>query len=251
MTVTAASASQASPAAQAPFSAERWRQFWDHWKAQPQQLEGIEQLRQAVISADPAILTEVASWRQTFSSLPPAPPAPVHANPLPVIWENQNDNASGSGYRECFSSSCAMLARYWGKVSGDDAYNVIRARYGDTTSAEAQLAALRSLGLTANFATNGDRAALEAEIQAGRPVAVGWLHHGPATALTGGGHWSVVIGFSSTHAIHHDPNGEADLVQGGYTANTNGAAQHYSWTNWLPRWEADGPGSGWWLSCRA
>jgi len=60
-----------------------------------------------------------------------------------------------------------------------------------------------------------------------------------------------VIGFSSTHAIHHDPNGEADLLHGGYTANTNGAAQHYSWTNWLPRWEADGPCSGWWLSCRA
>ncbi|NDD46583.1 MAG: hypothetical protein EBZ24_14675, partial [Synechococcaceae bacterium WB9_4xB_025] len=95
-------------------------------------------------------------------------------NPLAVKWQSQNDNKSGTGYRECFSSSCAMLARYWGKVSGDDAYNVIRARYGDTTSAEAQLAALRSLGLTANFATNGDRAALEAEIQAGRPVAVGW-----------------------------------------------------------------------------
>jgi hypothetical protein len=246
MTATAASASPPSPAAQAPFSAERWRQFWNHWQAQPQQLDGIEQLRQAVIAADPAVLTEAAPWRQTFSS---PPPAAVHANPLPVIWENQNDNASGTGYRECFSSSCAMLARYWGKVSSDDAYNLIRARYGDTTSAEAQLAALRSLGLTANFATNGDRTLLEAEIQAGRPVAVGWLHHGPATAPSGGGHWSVVIGFSASHAIHHDPNGEADLVHGGYTANTNGAGQHYSWTNWLPRWEADGPGTGWLLTC--
>ena len=247
MTATAASA---HPAAQAPFSAERWRQFWDHWQAEPQQCEGIEQLRQAVMAADAAILTEAAPWRQTFSSAPPEPTAPVHANPLPVIWENQNDNASGTGYRECFSSSCAMLARYWGKVSSDDEYNLIRARYGDTTSAEAQLAALRSLGLTANFATNGDRSMLEAEIQAGCPVAVGWLHHGPATAPTGGGHWSVVIGFSSTHAIHHDPNGEADLVPGGYTANTNGAGQHYSWTNWLPRWEADGPATGWLLTCR-
>ena len=195
-------AAQASAAAQAPFNAERWRQFWDHWQAQPQQCDGIDQLRQAVIKADPAILTEAAPWRQCFSSSPAAPPAPFQTNPLPVAWENQNDNASGTGYREC-------------------------------------------------FATNGDRSALEAEIQAGRPVAVGWLHQGPATATTGGGHWSVVIGFSSTHAIHHDPNGEADLLHGGYTANTNGAAQHYSWTNWLPRWEADGPGSGWWLSCYA
>ena len=236
----------ASPAAQASFSAERWRQFWDHWKGQPQQLSGIEQLRQAVMAADPAILTEAAPWRQTFSS---APPAPAHANPLPVAWENQNDNASGTGYRECFSSSCAMLARFWGKVSGDDAYNVIRARYGDTTSAEAQLAALRSLGLTAHFATNGHRTTLEEQIKLGRPVAVGWLHHGPASTPSGGGHWSVVIGFTETAAIHNDPNGEADLVHGGYTANTNGAAQHYSWKNWLPRWQVDGPGTGWLLTC--
>ena len=166
-----------------------------------------------------------------------------------MAWENQNDNASGTGYRECFSSSCAMLARFWGKVSGDDAYNVIRARYGDTTSAEAQLAALRSLGLTAHFATNGQRATLEEQINLGRPVAVGWLHHGPASAPSGGGHWSVVIGFTETVAIHNDPNGEADLVHGGYTANTNGASQHYSWKNWLPRWQADGPGTGWLLTC--
>jgi hypothetical protein len=137
-----------SPAAQAPFSPERWQQFWNAWKAQPQQLEGIELLRRAVIAADPAVLTEAALWRQTFSSLPgapngatspPAPEVPAHANPLPVAWENQNDNASGTGYRECFSSSCAMFARYWGKVGSDDEYNAIRAQYGDSTSAEAQL----------------------------------------------------------------------------------------------------------------
>jgi hypothetical protein len=235
-----------SSAAQAPFTAERWQQFWNAWKAQPQQLEGIELLRQAVIAADPAVLTEAAPWRQTFSSIPPAP---AHANPLPVAWENQNDNASGPGYRECFSSSCAMLARYWGKVGSDDEYNAIRAQYGDSTSAEAQLSALRSLGLIANFVTNGDRQALEEQINLGRPVAVGWLHHGPVSAPSGGGHWSVVIGFTGTVAIHNDPNGEADLVAGGYTANTNGAGQHYSWKNWQPRWEADGPGTGWLLTC--
>ena len=238
-----------SPAAQAPFTAERWRQFWNAWKAEPQQLEAIEQLRLAVISADPAILTEAAPWRQSFSSAPPAPEVSAHANPLAVAWENQNDNASGAGYRECFSSSCAMLARYWGKVSSDDEYNAIRAKYGDSTSAEAQLSALRSLGLTANFATNGDQAALEQQINLGRPVAVGWLHHGSVSAPSGGGHWSLVIGFNETVAIHSDPNGEADLVAGGYTANTNGAGQHYSWKNWQPRWEADGNSTGWLLTC--
>ena len=56
-----------TPAAQVPFTVERWQQFWDAWKAEPQQFEGIELLRQAVISADPAILTEAAHLRQTFS----------------------------------------------------------------------------------------------------------------------------------------------------------------------------------------
>ena len=244
------SSSTATPAAQAPFTAERWQQFWAAWKEEPQQLEGIEQLRLAVIAVDPAILTEAAPWRQSFSSAPPAPEASAHANPLAVAWENQNDNASGAGYRECFSSSCAMLARYLGKVGSDDEYNAIRAKYGDSTSAEAQLSALRSLGLTANFATNGDRVALEQQINLGRPVAVGWLHHGSVSAPSGGGHWSVVIGFTEAVAIHNDPNGEADLVTGGYTANTNGADQHYSWKNWQPRWEADGNGTGWLLTCQ-
>jgi hypothetical protein len=38
-------------------------------------------------------------------------------------------------------------------------------------------------------------------------------------------------------------------VAGGYTANTNGAGQHYSWKNWQPRWEADGKSTGWLLTC--
>ena len=138
-----------SPAAQAPFTAERWRQFWDAWGW-------------TVITADPALLTETAPWRQTFSSAPPPPTTPAHANPLPVAWENQNDNASGTGYRECCSSSCAMLARYWGKVASDDEYNAIRAKYGD-------------------------RETLEEQINLGQPVAVGWLHHGSVSAPSGGG----------------------------------------------------------------
>jgi len=44
-----------------------------------------------------------------------------------------------------------MLARYWGKVSSDDEFNVIRAKYGDSTSAEAPLSALRYPGLMATL----------------------------------------------------------------------------------------------------
>ncbi|TGG94460.1 MAG: hypothetical protein ERJ67_02770 [Aphanocapsa feldmannii 277cV] len=182
-----------------------------------------------------------------------------------MAWQSQNTNtnanasgsgsgsgsgnANSSGQRECFSCSCAMLARHWGRVPDVEAYNLIRSRHGDTTRARAQLAALRSLGLRASFTTRGCRRDLEEEIAAGQPVAVGWLHHGPLHAPRGGGHWSVVIGFNGSDVIHHDPNGEADLLHGGSTANSDGAGRHYSWDHWLPRWEVEGPGSGWMLSC--
>ncbi|WP_438983582.1 glycoside hydrolase family protein [Vulcanococcus sp.] len=175
--------------------------------------------------------------------------APKKATVLTVKWQSQLDNKSGTGYRECFSSSCAMLAMFWGKVVNDDAYNAIRAKYGDTTSAEAQLAALRSLGLKADFHTNGRPDALEREISAGRPVAVGWLHQGPTSAPRGGGHWSVVIGYTDVAWIQNDPNGEALLVQGGYAKSTKGAGMVYSRKNWDPRWMPSGSG-GWYLTCR-
>jgi len=115
---------------------------------------------------------------------------------LKVPYEAQNDNKSGTGYRECFSSSCAMIAKFYGKVKSDDEYNKIRAVYGDTTDSQAQLAALRFLDLQARFVTNCAPGLLELELRAGRPVAVGWLHQGASNSPSGGGHWSVVIGFT-------------------------------------------------------
>jgi GH24 family phage-related lysozyme (muramidase) len=169
---------------------------------------------------------------------------------LKVPYESQNDNKSGTGYRECFSSSCAMVAKFYGKVASDDAYNVIRARYGDTTDAQAQVQALRALGLEARLVTNAAPGLLETELRAGRPVPVGWLHKGPIAAPSGGGHWSVVTGFNPSHWIVNDPNGEADLVNGGYVSNTNGKGQRYSKANFNRRWMPDGASSGWALLVR-
>ena len=177
-------------------------------------------------------------------------PLQQNANPLPVPYEYQLDNVSGTGYRECFSSSCAMIARFYGKVRNDDEYNRIRAKFGDSTNSAAQLKALDSLGLHAKFITNGSPALLEKEIDAGHPVAVGWLHHGPYNHPSGGGHYSVVIGYTKDAFIHNDPNGEADLINGGYANHTNGKAIAYSRQRWLRRWEADGNGSGWALICK-
>lgn len=175
--------------------------------------------------------------------LPVQQTIPVSRVALNVPYEFQLDNGP-TGYRECFSSSCAMIARYYGKISGDKDYNKIRAKYGDTTDPQAQIKALQSLGLKAVYTQAGDAAMLEAELRAGRPVAVGWLHHGPASAPTGGGHWTVVTGFTTDTFLHNDPNGEADMVKGGYINHVGGKSVVYSRKNWMPRWRVNGTG-GW------
>ena len=64
---------------------------------------------------------------------------------------------------------------------------------------------------------------------------MGWLYRGPVSAPSGDGHWSLLVGWDphSRQVIMHDPNGEADLVGGGYvsTAIGSGRAQRYSERN--------------------
>jgi GH24 family phage-related lysozyme (muramidase) len=195
-------------------------------------------------------------WRQGLGSSsvasaarPARPTSGAHPNPLNVRWYDQLAMNDGQGWRDCFSASSAMLATYWGKEPNEDDYNSLRQCYGDTTSAEAQLAALRHLGLQAEFRTDGTLQTLWDEIDAGRPVAVGWLHHGPPSDPGGGGHWTVVIGYDASGVIMNDPYGSCDLVNGGYPQNHDGARQHYSYRNWEPRWRPQGSG-GWYLTCR-
>ena len=132
--------------------------------------------------------------------------------------------------------------------------NHIRQKYGDSTDSNSQLQALRSLGLKAEFRTDGKPETLKAEIDAGRPVAVGWLHHGHVTAPSGGGHWTVVIGYDDTGFWMNDPYGSCDLVGGGYPGGGNpndqlGKKEHYSTKNWVPRWMPAGS-PGWYLTCK-
>lgn len=207
---------------------------------------------------------EAELWRKGLALLTPSQPtAPVlappttptrgkaqaHPNPLPVPYFDQLQMDDGQGWRDCFSASSAMLAGFWGKEPDENTYNHLRQHYGDSTSPEAQLAALRHLGFQAEFRTDGNLDSLKREIDSGRPVAVGWLHHGPPSAPSGGGHWTVVIGYDASGVIMNDPYGSCDLVNGGYPQNHNGAHQHYSYRNWLPRWQPHNSG-GWYLCCR-
>ena len=188
------------------------------------------------------------------------PPAASTSNglfQLTVPYLSQNDSSTSQGSRMCFASTCAMAAAFLrpGCLNGsgqlDDRYLALVQRHGDTTEASAQVAALQSLGIQARFRTDGAIEHLIQQLQRGMPCPVGWLHKGPASAPHGGGHWSLVIGWdpATRQLLMHDPNGEADLVNGGYisTAIGSGKSLRYSERNWGRRWQVEGPGSGWWI----
>jgi hypothetical protein len=169
---------------------------------------------------------------------------------LNVPYFRQHDNESGSGHRECASSSCAMLAAYWGKVESDDAYNRVRTPFGDTTDPDAHRRALQSLGLVVTFTRQADWPLVEHHLKAGRPVCLPYLHNGPATRPNGPGHWCVGIGIDSNALAIHDPAGEPFLVTGGVDRHRTGRSLVVTRRNFGRRWQPEGPGHGWLLTAR-
>jgi hypothetical protein len=199
----------------------------------------------------PGVLAEFA---EMFRADPPGTPEPspspgLITNPLaPFPFFSQQDNGP-EGWRQCQTSSIAMCLRYL-RVKGitDDLdYLRIVQRYGDTTSQQAHVLALKALGVRARFRRNLAAGEVQAEIKAGLPVAIGVLHHGPVSQPSGGGHYIAVYGFDATSWAVMDPYGELDLVNGGWAsqAPAAGKAQRYSFRNLNPRFLPEGPASGW------
>jgi GH24 family phage-related lysozyme (muramidase) len=231
-----------------------------HHKGLAHQQEAWLHLERSLTAEQRDAFAEVFRTPGARSIEPPKPEAPGLIQ-LPVPYLSQNDSATSQGQRMCFSSSCAMAAAFLkpaalgGSRQLDDQYLGLVQQHGDTTDASAQVAALHSLGLQARFRSDGSIEQLIEQLQRGLPCPVGWLHKGPVSAPSGGGHWSLVIGWdpAKRQFLMHDPNGEADLVNGGYvsTAIGSGAAQRYSERNWGRRWMVEGDGSGWWIEISA
>lgn len=178
----------------------------------------------------------------------PEQPRPATTNPLAVPYFPQLDNGP-EGWRQCQTSSIAMCLAFL-KVKGinDDVdYLKVVQRYGDTTSQQAHALALKALGVRARFRQNMTQGDLLGELKAGLPVAIGILHHGPASAPKGGGHYITAIGYTDTAWIVNDPYGELNLVAGGWAkqGGTAGKGQRYSFKNMNPRWLVEGPSTGW------
>ena len=177
---------------------------------------------------------------------------------LKVPYLIQYDSNTSQGPRMCFSSSCSQAMNFLhpGKIDPkrgqiDDQYLMrLEAIGGDTTDAGAQIRTLASYDVAAKFRKDGNVAKLKAKIDAGKPVPIGILHHGHVSKPTGGGHWICVVGYDTDSKGNvialrvNDPAGDLDLVNGGYIGDGVPAAK-YSCRNLLPRWEVDGPSSGW------
>ena len=217
----------------------------------PHQLAAFSALDQALSPEQRAAFT--ADWRAKGSPAAAAPtPAARPSNPLTGFpYFSQLDNGP-NGWRQCQSSAIAMCLAYLGvgNIRDDLDYLKVVRRHGDTTSQAAHQAALRELGVQARFVTSCSASQLQAEIRSGLPAALGYYHHGPVGAPSGGGHWLACYGFTPHGWIVNDPFGSCDLVRGGFEAKggTSGRAQRYSYRNFNPRWLAEGPASGWaWL----
>jgi hypothetical protein len=167
---------------------------------------------------------------------------------LDVPYFRQMDNEGGQGFRECASTSCAMVAAFWGKVETDDAYNRVRRNFGDTISVEAQRATLEDLGLEVMFTQRATWATVQQQLALGRPVCLPYLHQGPVTRPRGFGHWAVGIGLDSEQLALHDPMGEPLLVSGGFVPGASGRAIRGSRLNFGRRWSPEGTGNGWLLT---
>jgi putative chitinase len=236
--------------------------FWWHLNAMNafvDQGASCRQVSASVNGRDPAngLDDREAYYARAVAAIPQAGRPAVelqqatgHGNPLQVPWYAQLDSADrGQAARMCFSSSCAMMLQYLkpGTLSGpngDDQYLKRVQQYGDTTDAKAQVRALSSFGVRARFTQAAGWGDIERQINAGIPVPCGFLHRGPVSAPSGGGHWLIVVGFTQTHLIVHDPFGEADLV-GGKTLGGVARFARYSRQNFGPRWQVEGPGTGW------
>lgn len=222
--------------------------FFQWYRDTPHQNAAIKELEDSLPSD---LLAEDAAWFEAWKQSGIA-----QRNYVPYF--HQLDDKDGDGYRMCFTAAAAMLAATYGKVSSYEEYKAIREKFGDTTSVAAQIEALRSLGLEVDFRTDGDDALVEAEIASGRPVLVGWLHHGdlsrgePAMCSEWAcGHWSVVVGYEGinapeSHWVMHDPMGQPDIFRGGHVSQYGGKNVKVPRAAFRDRWFVERkPSTGW------
>lgn len=165
---------------------------------------------------------------------------------FPYFYQQNN---GPEGYRQCQTSSLAMVLKYLDvkEINDDVDYLNYINKYGDTTHRIPHFEALKDLKVEAKFKQNLDEQDVKDQIDKGLPVVAGILHKGPPDAPRGSGHFIVITGYSDTHWLVQDPYGQLDLVNGTWqqTSPTSGKNQKYSFNNMNPRFFVGGKSNGW------
>lgn len=164
----------------------------------------------------------------------------------------QQDNGY-QGWRQCQTASLAMCLRYLDVpgINDDTDYLKIVNKYGDTTLREPHHRALAELNVYAKFTLSADIQDVKDEIDKGKPVAAGILHHGTVAAPSGGGHFVVITGYGKDYWLVQDPFGKLDLVNGTWLDKGAVAGKNvkYEFKNFNPRFFVGGGANGWcWLN---
>ena len=229
-----------------------FQNFFDYYKAEAHQVEGIRILEEQLKKDAPHLLKGNADWVKAFRD------KSKFIVELPCPYQYQLDSDTNHAGRMCFSSTNAMLVEYLkpGRLRGeqeDDAFLRTVLKYGDTTSAEAQVSALKMYGINASFRMDGTAAHVKNLLSIGVPVPVGILHHHHFSNPSGG-HWVLLVGFDDEQGqyIAHDPFGCMNVIHGGYVSNlpTAGRFVRYDYAPFNARWMVAGSGDGWFLEVR-
>lgn len=226
-------------------------EFFHWYRGKRHQLDAVRLLADAIWEKAPDLLLPSADWVKAYRR------SSNRLIELPVSYQYQLDSSvPGAGHRMCFSSTNAMAAEYLrpGVLKGaqkDDFFLDVVEGFGDTTSAEAQVAALKAVGVAAAFRQDGtSNKALEL-LRSGLPVPIGILHRGPLSNPSGFGHWILIVGvdLDSREWICHDPAGEIDLENGGFIDSSPLAGRfvRHDIDKLNRRWLVGGEGDGWFL----
>ena len=223
--------------------------FFQHFRSDsPYHLAGVAALQEAMPSS---LLQEDSEWFEAWRA------AGIDQEVF-VPYFRQLDNGP-DGWRDCFASSAAMLAASAGLVHSDNEYIYHLARFGDTTSVNAQLRTLRFLGLDAVFTQEGTPEMIEEAISRGSAVLVGWYHEGdltrgepPMCSGTTCGHWSVITGSRANTARSAISITSCTirwafllLKKGGHDRSRSGKSVQIRQSEFNHRWLIEGEASGW------
>jgi hypothetical protein len=219
--------------------------YYDH--TLPKHRAAVDDLVRVLEQKAPELLEDSANWVKIYRS-PNAPPKPSGIL-LSVPWYPQTDNIIQPD-RTCNSSACSMCLEFIKPGSlppgpkGDDAYIKKVFAIGDTTDHSVQTRVLQSYGVNSVFRYDLSFADLDRELIAGRPVVIGFLHRGPESAPSGGGHMIVVRGKTDSGDYWiNDPYG--NLYENYVTPVANGRQVIYRKSTLEKRWTVKHPKDGW------